>query len=144
MTKKHLAYVIFVALGLGVFAICTVGFDVHARMTVGAETYEHALSEHLHYAGVGSVLLSLPFIALGAGAAVFFTRKSAAYGIIVFLIGVAILAFLYYRGYISSQVAMSNKRWTAAALSVGLLPFESFGVLIVLLGGALIAARRKG
>jgi hypothetical protein len=144
MTKKHLAYVAFIAFGLVFFAICTVGFDVHARMTVGAEGYEHALSEHMHYAGFGSVLLSLPFIFLGVAAGGFFTRKSPIHGVTAFSIGVAILALLYYDGYISSQVAMANRKWTAAALSVGLLPFKGFGSLVVLLIGALMVSNRGG
>ena len=38
---------------------------------------------------------------------------------------------------------MKNKHWTAAALSVGLLPFQGLGVLVLLLIGGWVADKRS-
>ena len=140
-------YAMFISVALLLFVLATVGFGVYAHVAIRGDTYDHALSEYLHYANeqlIGSALLLLPFLLLGLMAAAFFTRRSSIYGIVIFLIGAAILVALYYEGHMGAEAAMTQRHWTAAALSVGLLPFQGAGVLVILLVGGLIAGRAKG
>lgn len=128
------------------FVVATVGFDVHSGITIGGESYGHALSQHMHYAKqqlFGTMLLILPFLLLGCMAVVFSAKRNAGHGATIFVVGAVLLLALYYKGHVDSEIAMKNKHWTSAALSVGLLPFQSLGVLVLLLIGGFIAGKPK-
>lgn len=127
---------IFLGLGVGLFVVATFVFDVVARISVGREGFVHAASEHLHYAivqPVGSFLLLLPFLLLSGLATGIASVKGFDRGMGIFLLGGLCMLFLYFNGYQGSQVAMIDGKWTAAALSVGLLPFMTIPVLLVCL-----------
>lgn len=108
-------------LAVVLFIVATVGAGVHSRMIIGGENYHHALSQHLYYARkelVATALLLLPFLLLACMAAGFSIKKSVAHGATVFVVGAVLLFVLYYKGYMDSEIAMQNRHWTAAALSV--------------------------
>jgi hypothetical protein len=145
MTSKHRAWVLYLAVAVVLFVVATVGFGMHSRMVIGGESYDHALSRHMYYAReqlLGTMLLLLPFLVLGSIAAGFSIKRSVAHGATVFVVGATFLLVLYYKGYMDSEIAIKQRHWTAAALSVGLLPFQSFAVLFLLLIGGFIAGKR--
>jgi hypothetical protein len=145
MTSKHRAWVLYLAVAVVLFVVATVGFGMHSRMVIGGESFDHALSGHMYYAReqlLGTMLLLLPFLVLGCIAAGCTIKRSVVYGATVFVVGATLLLVLYYKGYMDSEIAMKQRHWTAAALSVGLLPFQSFAVLVLLLIGGLIAGKR--
>jgi hypothetical protein len=144
MSNKYFAWVMYLALAVVLFILATVGFGVHSRMVIGGESYDHALSRHMYYAKeqiLGTMLLLLPFVILGCIAAWFSTARRVGHGIPIFIIGATLLLFLYYKGHMDSEIAMKNKHWTAAALSIGLVPFQSLGALVLLLIGGLLAGK---
>ncbi len=111
---------------VAVFSAAVTGSDLIARMTIAGNTFGYAVSKHLHWASLtitGVIILFLPFlgIALICGAANkrAKTRSTTA----LFLVAMAALTYFYFGGFQASQQAMLDKRWTAAALSIGLLPF---------------------
>jgi hypothetical protein len=142
--SKHLAYSAFIALACLAFIVSTIVFGALAKVIVAGDTIEHALSEHLHYMTiVGSLVLLSPFLALAGIGVGFRNKRGAKFGFVAFFAGLIPLMGLYWFGYIGSEEALLNRKWTAAALSVGLLPFQSVVVLIVVLVGAAWASRAK-
>jgi hypothetical protein len=146
MINKRIDYMLYLLAAVVLFVVATVGFDVHSRIAIGGESYRHALSQHMHYAKqqlFGTMLLILPFLLLGCMAAAFSAKRNAGHGATIFVVGAVLLLALYYKGHVDSEIAMKNKHWTSAALSVGLLPFQSLGVLVLLLIGGFIAGKPK-
>ena len=135
MTTK--AYLVIATV---VFIAAVTGSDLIARMTIGGTTLDVAIGEHLHWASltiVGVVFLFAPFggVALICGAAN--RRAKTRSAVALFVVAMAMLAHFYFGGFQASQQAMLDKKWTAAALSIGLLPFF---VGLPLLGIAAIVA----
>lgn len=132
--KRFAAYASFLAAAALAFLVSTLGFDVVARVAVAqrpvADAWTHALAGHLAQP-TGALLLALPFIAAGALAAEAATSAGARSGIAVFAAVAGILGWMYFRGYTGQQEALAGKQWTAAALSVGLLPFRAIPVILV-------------
>ncbi len=108
------------------FIAVVTGSDLIARMTIAGDTFGRAIGEHVHWASLtifGVVFLFVPFgsTAIICGAA---NKKAKSRGAVaLFIVAVAALAYFYFSGFQASQQAVLDKRWTAAALSVGLLPF---------------------
>jgi hypothetical protein len=136
---------VFCCLAVANFLLATVGFDVFARMAVGQQSLWHAVYEHFYYAGVqpiGTLLLLAPFLGLAVVSGRIAPRNSSG-SMWLFCIGALFLTGLYFRGFYGSQQALQAKKWTAAALSVGLLPFQGAVVLLVCgVAGMLIPRRR--
>ena len=85
-------------------------------------------------------LLVAPFAALAVFAPLFATDRSSPWRwSLVAVAGLALVAF-YFNGFVDSEHALEQRKWTAAALSVGLMPFVS---LFFMLGAALVAALGK-
>ena len=142
--SAHRAYMVLVLVASIAFIVSTVGFGTLAKVTVADDSLRHALSERVHYMNAVELLsLLAPFLTLAVIAAVFVRARGVKFGFAVFWFGAALLGALYFIGYTSSEQAMLNHKWTAAALSVGFLPFQSVPVLAVVLIGALVAARRR-
>jgi hypothetical protein len=142
--SKQLAYAAFAALAGLAFIVSTLIFGALAKVAVAGDTFAHAFSEHLHYMTiVGSLMLFAPFIALAAISVGFIGKRGVPFGFGVFSLGLILLMALYWLGYIGSEEALLNRKWTAAALSVGLLPFQSVVVLLVVLVGAIWASRGR-
>jgi hypothetical protein len=125
------------------FFVATNGFDVLARMSVSQEPFAKATSESFYYAAiqpVGTLLLLAPFIAI-AWISIRVERKASAVSAwLLFVVSVSALGWFYFEGYQGAQQAMLQERWTAAALSVGMLPFTSAPVplLAALVGGLIV------
>ena len=62
-------------------------------------------------------------------------------GLALLVIFSTILAAIYFWGYQESQLYMTKRMWTAAALSVGFLMFKSVPVLVACLVAFLILRR---
>lgn len=136
---------VYLPLAFVVFVAATLGSDLVARTSIAGETLGQAFSEHLYWAAVqavGNILLLAPFVAVAficgrteKGAR---TRSSA----VIFAVGMVSLFYFYFQGYQGAQRAMLDEYWTAAALSVGLLPFFiGVPVVLVALGAGLFATR---
>jgi hypothetical protein len=116
----------YMLIAIGGFITVVTGSDLIARMTIAGDTFGSALNEHLHWASltiVGVFVLFIPFggAALICGAVNKKARTRSAMAL--FLVAMAGLAYFYFNGFQASQQAVLNGRWTAAALSIGLLPF---------------------
>ena len=136
---------IYLPVAVAVFLAATTGADLIARTSVGGQPFAAALREHLHWAAVqfvGTLLLLAPFIAVAFVCAR--TEKQARDRSVALIFTVAMLALLYFyfQGYQASERAMLDKMWTAATLSIGLLPFF-IGVPVVLtvMGAGALAAK---
>ncbi len=111
---------------IAAFIAVVTGSDLVARMTIAGDTFRDAVGGHLHWASltvVGAVLLFMPF----GGAALICRaankRAKTRSAIALFLVALVALAYFYFSGFQASQQAMLDERWTAATLSIGLLPF---------------------
>jgi len=120
---KIRAYLLIAA---AIFIAVVTGSDLIARVTVAGNTLGEAVDEHLRWASltiVGIILLFAPFgfaaLICGAANKRANTRSAAA----LFFVTLAALAYCYFGGFQASQHAMLDKRWTAATLAIGLLPF---------------------
>ena len=146
MPLRDHPYLAFLGLSSALFAAATAGSDVIARVTTGGQALSKAIAEHLYYAGTqpaGTALLLLPFLLLGGMSASLAARKGFDRGLAVFLLGTLLLSLMYFSGYQDSQGYMNRRMWTAATLSVGLLPFKSVPVLLLCLGLQWFLARRR-
>lgn len=140
MTRK--AYLLA---ALIVFVVVITGSDLIARITMARLTLGEAAREHLEWLSMpvlGFLLLFAPFggSALICGSANKRARtRSAA---TLFSLSMTVLGSYYFEGFQASQQAMLDQRWTAAALSIGLLPvFVGLPLLVVVAVLALIIVR---
>jgi hypothetical protein len=84
--------------------------------------------------------LVAPFAALAVFAPLFATEVSSPWRWSFVAIAALALVGFYFNGFVTSEYALQQRKWTAAALSVGLMPFVS---LFFMLGAALVAALGK-
>jgi hypothetical protein len=114
--------------------VATNGFDVAARILVTSQSLDAALAESLRSSiaqPVGTIMLAAPFLGVEVLAVELATRTTPARGGLFFVAIVAVLCWLYFSGFWSAQHALLERKSTAAALSVGMLPFLSVFVLLV-------------
>ena len=116
----------YLLLATAIFIAVVAGSDLFARITIAGEAIDNAVTEHLHWASltiIGNIALFVPFggtaLICGATNKRAKTRSAAA----LFFIAMAVLAYFYFGGFQAAQHAFLDERWTAAALSIGLLPF---------------------
>jgi hypothetical protein len=112
-------------------------------MWIGGMPLAAAGGEHLRYAvsgWVGTIFLLAPFFAVGWVSAAFHKRGRSRSAAVICAIGLLPLSYFYFQGYQAAQYSLTEEQWTAAALSIGLLPF-AIGIPVTLLVGlaALIA-----
>lgn len=121
------------------FVVAVTGSDLVARTRIAGEPFGLALSEHLRWASLtvaGLILLFLPFLATAIICGIAGRRAATPLVTSLFVCGMSALVFFYYSGFQASQQALLDKNWTAAALSVGLLPFFVGVPLLVLVAVA--------
>ena len=138
MTKVRLQLT-FYGLATVAFILSTTVADVVARVSVGGEPVGEALSESFGSAGIpvlGLVMIAVPFVALAWVGVHLALRNAFWWGLLLAFVGMSCLVLLYFQGFHYSQVAILQRKWTAAALSVGLIPFF-YGVPITLLAIAI-------
>jgi len=117
---------IYLPLALVAFVAATTGADLFARTSIGGETIANALNDHLYYALVqwlGTLFLLMPFVAVAFICAAVETRARTRSAVAIFGVGMLTLLYFYFVGHQDAQHALLAQRWTAAALSIGLLPF---------------------
>lgn len=114
----------YLLIALVAFFAAVTGSDLFARITIAGDSFGYAVAEHLRSLTiVGIVLLSVPFggTALVCGLA---NRRAKTRSVAsIFCISMLVLRYFYFGGFQAAQHALLERRWTAAALSVGLLPF---------------------
>jgi heme/copper-type cytochrome/quinol oxidase subunit 3 len=135
---------VYLPVAVAVFLAATTGADLIARTSIGGQPFTAALHEHLYYAAVqfvGTLLLLGPFIAVAFVCARIEKQARDRSVALIFAAAMLTLLYFYFQGYQASERAMLEKMWTAATLSIGLLPFfiEVPVVLTVMGAGALAA-----
>lgn len=116
----------YLLIALAAFVVTVSGSDVFARMVIGRITLIQALVEHIRWISltiVGLVFLLFPFMvsAVACGRA---NRKARTRATVsIFCLALAVLAYFYFGAFQAAEQAMLEGKWTAAALSIGLLPF---------------------
>jgi hypothetical protein len=136
----------FLAVAAIAFVFATTDSDVFARVTIGGETISKAASDHFYWAGVqfiGTLMLLAPFGFLAVIASWVQERTSSWKAVILFTVPIGYLMYSYFSGYQASQVAMLDERWTAAALSIGFLPFAAAPIVLVTWLAGFIIVRLK-
>jgi uncharacterized membrane protein YfcA len=103
------------------------------------------LHDNLYWAGVeyiGTMLLLAPFIAVALVCAVVEKQARTRSVLLIFAVAMLALLYFYFQGHQAAERAALKHMWTAAAMSVGLLPFF-IGVPVVLaaVGGGALAAK---
>lgn len=117
---------LFVPAGILAFLVGTLVADVVARVRVAGETWSEAFRSHVDWVGlafVGELLLFAPFLAIAFVCRSLAKRGLPKIAVALFAIAIAALLYFYFEGFYAAQIALLTERWTASALSVGLLPF---------------------
>ena len=112
----------------------TTGADLYARTAIGQQAFSNALHEHLYWAGVqaiGTLLLLAPFVVVALVCTRSEKQTRTRSVALIFAVAMLTLLYSYVEGHLAAQRAMMAKMWTAATLSIGLLPFF-IGVPVVL------------
>jgi hypothetical protein len=139
------SHILFFCLAVGVFVVAHIGFEIIARLWIGHSAAWEAVSETLYYAAIqplGTVMLLAPFVLLGWMAGSLAKKQTMKRGNFLFVGGVVPLSLIYLRGHIGAEQAMQLHQWTAAAVSIGLIPFQSIPVLAVVLVTRLLLGRK--
>lgn len=116
----------YLLIATGVFIATVTGGDLIARMTIAGEPLDVALAEHLHWALLGMagiVFLFAPFVGVAFICGFANRRTKTRSAVTLFVVALTVLAYFYFGGFQASQQAVLDRKWTAAALSIGLLPF---------------------
>lgn len=143
MNHRSRPLLTFFALAVCMFLVAHPGSEILARMWIGGRPADQAVRDTLHYLAiqpVGGLMLLAPFLLLAWMAASLAKVRTFASGLVLLAITASALTVLYVFGHVQSEQALNSRQWTAAALSVGLLPFQSIPVLLL----ALLARLRLG
>ena len=135
---------VYLPLAVVVFLAATTGADLIARTSITGESLTVALREHLYYASaqfVGTILLLAPFVAVAFVCSRAEKQARARSVSLIFAVAMFALLYFYFQGHQGAQHALLEENWTAAALSIGLLPFV-IGLPVVL--AAWVAAALAG
>lgn len=136
---------VYLPIAIVVFLTATTGADLVARTSIAGQPFAPALNEHLYWAReefVGTMLLLAPFIAVAFVCA--FAEKHARVRsvFVIFALAMLTLLYFYFQGYQAAERAELQKMWTAAALSVGFLPFSiGLPVVLVAMGAGALSAK---
>ncbi|MCJ0763969.1 hypothetical protein [Variovorax terrae] len=147
MMLRDRPYAVFFCLAVLFFLATTFGADVLARTSVGDDSLAQAMQAHARQAvaePLGTAMLLLPFLLLGWMSASLARKKGVDRGLVVFLFGALLLGLAYFFAYHDAQIHLKQQMWTAAALSIGLLPYQCVPLLAICLGFRWWVARRKG
>lgn len=136
---------VYLPLAVIIFLAATTGSDVVARTSITGEAFNVALRDHLYWAGVqlvGTILLSAPFFVIAFVCARIEKRARSRSAALIFGLAMVTLLYFYFGGYQGAQHAVLEQKWTAAALSVGLLPFfVGFPTILAVFGAGALAAK---
>jgi hypothetical protein len=135
---------LFLSLAFLAYAIADLGFGVYAGVHVANQDIADSLRQTLYYGALqplGTLLLIAPFLFLGWLGASVAHKRGVPIGIAMFAVGAVLLSYMYFTAHIDSRLSMLAHKWTAAALSTGLLPFQSLLVLVPLFFAAMFLKR---
>jgi hypothetical protein len=136
---------VYLPLAVVVFLAATTGADLIARTSIAGETFGFALREHLYYLRVqlvGTMLLFAPFAAVALACARAETKARSRGPALIFAVAMLALLYFYFEGHQGAQYALKEEKWTAAALSIGGLPFFiGLPVVVAVFGAAALAAK---
>lgn len=134
--------VIYLIAAVLLFLISTLGADIIARVRIAGEPFGLAINSTLNNMienPIGALFLFAPFLLVALICAGASAQKAHKYfSIIIFAIAMVVLVYSYFQGYSAAQHAMLEQKWTAAALSIGLLPFF-VGIPLLLAIGVAVA-----
>ena len=125
--------------------IATIGAEVLARMTIAGERFSSAFSETVRWSSeqlVATIVFTAPFLLIAIICKAVEKRARLRSALAIFAFSMITLGYCYTQGYFASQQALLDNRWTASALSVGLLPLLVGGpVVFTAIGAGAIAAK---
>jgi uncharacterized membrane protein YfcA len=136
---------VYLPVALVVFLAATTGADLVARTSIGGQPFAAALHEHLYWAGVefvGTIFLLAPFVAVAFVCALVEKQSRTRSALLIFAVAMLALLYFYFHGHQAAERAALQKMWTAATLSVGLLPFfVGVPVVLAVMGAGTLAAK---
>jgi hypothetical protein len=133
----------FFALAVVLFLAVDLAADVVARVSVRGQAPDVAAREHLRLVGlqiVGTAILALPFIGLAFIGLPVMRNRGGVAGVVFLVGGALLLGVAYGLGYQQVAHAMSERHWTAAALSQAFILVMCLPALLV----AFVVARFVG
>lgn len=116
----------FLLIALLMFLVAVTGSDLFARISIGHLSLMGAVSEHIEWAAmtlIGLLLLLAPFLVVALICAIANKRARARSAVTIFAAALITLLYFYFGAFQAAERAVLNAHWTAAALSIGLLPF---------------------
>lgn len=135
----------YLLLAVVAFVITVTGSDMVAKMVLSDLSIREAFDQHLEWASLtilGILFLFAPYAAAALICAKVNERSRTETAATLFALSLLVLSYFYFGGFHAAEKAMIDKRWTAAALSIGLLPFfVGVPFVLALLGAALIARK---
>ncbi|MEW6333294.1 MAG: hypothetical protein AB1558_03420 [Thermodesulfobacteriota bacterium] len=132
-SKRH--SVLFLLFSLAGYVLCDVGFGVYAQIKAENISIYPSLIEKLYDRAtqpLGTIMMMAPFLFLGGISASFAQKNRIPIAISLFLITFSVLGYMYFLGHMHYEMHILEKKWTAASLSLGLLPFKGMFVISVL------------
>lgn len=133
-----MGFKVYLPIAAIVFLVAKTGADVVAAMSIAGEPFGTAIREDLYWTRVefaGTLLLLAPFVVVACVCGLVEKHARTRSAALIFTGAMLALLYFYFQGYQSAQHSALQKMWTAAALSVGLLPFTvgfivTFAVMI--------------
>jgi hypothetical protein len=122
--------------------LITVGFEIWAWTSLRGKSLSYALSNSAGYLSVPAIAVFTyaPFLVV-AWICASLARVSWSRALGLFAVCIAIFAAMYYSAYMRSEAYMLQRAWTAASLAVGLIPLETWPVLLIALVARLVLGR---
>jgi hypothetical protein len=125
----------YLLIALFAFFVAVTGSDLFARLSIGHLSLPGAVREHVEWVGatfIGVLLLLAPFMVVAIIGAITNERARTRSAVTLFVVALLALLYFYFGAFQAAEEAMLGEQWTAATLSIGLLPFF-IGIPIVLL-----------
>jgi hypothetical protein len=145
MSEPLRRYITFFAIAMVMYIVIDDGLEILARIRIRGESMAEALSQTAHYSlaqPLGTLFALAPFAAI-AWISGSLARASWHRAIILMAVCFAVFAFFYYGGHMASERFMQQRKWTAAALAVGFIPFKNFAVVVMALIARLLLGRKR-
>jgi hypothetical protein len=134
MTLRDNPYRTFLVLAILMFPLTLVVagavLQSWAHLDFFRKTYSSNSGHPLVVAGLAAYFLA-PFFLLGLMCASLAKRRGIRPAMVLLAVGAVLLGATYISGFHDSRTAMAQHAWTAATLSVGLIPFFSVPALFV-------------
>ena len=129
-------YTVFLGLAVPVYLLATLGSATYARIHIASVSFSKASAQVISYAvaqPISALVLLVPFLLISWMSASLVKRHGASRALLMFVCGSLLLVLCYADTYISSQQYLQHRAWTAAALSVGFLPFKTVPFVLLCL-----------